>query len=364
MNPEWQEYLQSEGALLENGVIDGFAADHTSDFEQNTRLTALLDMGVIRASGDDAGTFLQAHFCNDVQHIAENEAQLSGYCNPKGRLLAIFHLTKRQDDYFLVVPREVIASILKRLNMFAQMARPAGKEMIGKVSKIAVSLTDESDSLVVFAFESDAHAELFKKATQNEHSAACFPILTEAESATRYLALAPADVAIAVWQELKPNSHRVSAESWRLSDIRTGSPMVFIGTQETFVPQMTNMHLLDGVSFTKGCYPGQEIVARMQYLGTLKRRMERFRAGLCSIQPGTEICTQDGAAAGVVVLASPTGTPESESELLAVMKISALDGQPLFLGAEIDSVKSAPLERLSMPYELAADPQENNQQTS
>lgn len=350
MNPQWQDYLQADGALLENDVVRGFTALHEAEPAVG-RLTALIDMGVINVSGEDAATFLQAHFCNDVMNVTQELPQLSGYCSPKGRLLAIFYLARQADDYLLVLPREVLESVLKRLNMFAQMARPAGKQMMAPVTKTSVSLTDTSDEQVVIAFESDQQNGLSDKVLKDNPELKLIPVLTEPGSPQRYLCIATVDAGIALWEKLKPISLRVPTDAWRLSDIRAGSPTVVCDTQETFVPQMTNMHLVQGVSFTKGCYPGQEIVARMQYLGTLKRRMERFRVDLTGVQAGAEISSSKDAVAGVVVQAAPTGPEAPDSELLAVMKISALEDQTLFLGGQ-DGV---PLERLSMPYSLEAE---------
>jgi tRNA-modifying protein YgfZ len=164
----------------------------------------------------------------------------------------------------------------------------------------------------------------------------------------RYQLLIAADAALALWQQLADAGIVAAAESlWRLSDIRAGAPWITAATQEAFVAQMANMDLIGGVSFTKGCYPGQEIVARTQYLGKLKRRMYRASMTAEHVEAGQDVFSSEmnGQASGKVMLSAPTG--QGGWEVLLVAQIASLEH-----GLHLGSVDGPLLEILDLPYSL------------
>lgn len=342
MNAEWIDYLRGEGALFVDQVITGFQ-DSDSDLPSASGFVALTDLAIVRISGEDALNFLQAHFCNDVAQINDGSGQLSGYCSPKGRLLAIFHLFNIGGDFFMVVPAELVESLIKRLSMFAQMMRPVGKQLIGNVSHKPVILQDVSDEYVSIG----TYGAVDLRSLETGPVALASLPGTQ-EHLSRTLCLLTTEAARTVWTNLKEQAAPVSRELWRLQDIQAGLPVVLQQTQDTFVPQMVNLHLLDGVSFNKGCYPGQEIVARMQYLGKLKRQMHRFLAETDQIEPGTTLVSVDDSDAGVVVQ-SAYNPVLKVNEFLAVIKLSATE-----TALHLDSLHGVQVSAAALPYSLEA----------
>jgi len=209
------------------------------------------------------------------------------------------------------------------------MAKPAGKQMFAQVTRTDVTLTDCSGNLSVLGLVNCAELPSSIAWTDQE-----WPALTQLATGGTFQAdqarcyLVGDSAALSDFQQSLTTKHQhVTEADWQLGDIRAGLPSIVAATQDKFVPQMVNLQLIDGLSFTKGCYPGQEIVARMQYLGKLKRRMERAASAEAAVEAGTEVVDADGNAVGEVVASAAA---ESGSELLMVLRISALDAA-LFL---------------------------------
>lgn len=304
-------------------------------------LCDLSHLGLIRASGNEVRSFLQGQLTNDVNLVTETLAQLSSYCSPKGRMLGSFWIMQRGDDLLLQMPRERLPAVLKRLQMFVLRAK--------------VTLEDASDTLVRFgiagtcAEASLPFAPAEAKATLTHDG---ITVLRLPGDRPRFEVIAPAAAAQAVWSKCAKDAMRVEPNFWALLDIRAGIPTVFEDTVEAFVPQMANLQLIGGVSFTKGCYTGQEVVARMQYLGKLKRRM--YRARIDSAErplPGTELysaSSESGQGAGRVV--DSATAPDGGYEALVVLQISSAEADDVRL---VDA--SGPVvELLDLPYAFPA----------
>jgi folate-binding protein YgfZ len=267
-------------------------SEHVADLSNNA---------LLRVSGDDAAAFLHAQLTNDVEALAVNRAQWNGWCSPKGRLLATFLLVRRADGFLLMLPSEIAAPIAKRLGMF--------------VLRSKVKIADVSDQYarrgIIGRSTGPAPMEVAE-----ENSA----ILVGLEHG-RIVAFMPPQSAA------KPD---VGADAWELAAIRAGVPTITAATQEAFVPQMANFELVGGVSFKKGCYPGQEIVARMQYRGGLKRRMALVHvAGSERPQAGQSVYSAafGEQAAGTIVNAAPA--PEGGFDALVVAQIESLERRDL-----------------------------------
>jgi tRNA-modifying protein YgfZ len=289
--------------------------------------------GLLSCTGDDARAFLHAQLTNDIAGLVEGEARLAGWCSAKGRLLAIFLVFKHGEEFLLQAPRELAPAVAKRLSMFILRAK--------------AKLVDASNVWLQFGVWGSGAAERL---------AALGLVLPQGEMRT-----APADGAIvvqvgtqsflivaqaALGARLAAAANTADEEAWTLEEIRAGRPQVLLATQDQFVPQMVNLERLGAVDFKKGCYPGQEIVARTQYRGVLKRRMVRARVA-APAAAGDELFADamPGQASGAVVNAA--AAPEGGCELLAVAQISALEGsQPLRLRA----ADGPPLELLPLPY--------------
>lgn len=329
MIPDWRRFLAARGACFDSEDRVRFdVADSGSSAPDAGLLFDLSHLGLIAANGADAEIFLQGQLTNDISALSATRTQLSSHCSPKGRMLATFLVLRLGDAICLQLPRERLPETLKRLRMFVLRAR--------------VNLEDASDRWVRIGVAGQAvEARL-------EALGLCVPdrdnALAEIDGASvlrlpaplpRYELIGSVERLGALWDGLRSACHPCDEDGWALLDIRAGLPTVYTATADAFVPQMANMQLIDGVSFTKGCYTGQEVVARMQYLGRLKRRMYLAEVGSpVPPTPGDELespGSSSGQGAGIVVDARPVGA--DRYELLAVAEIEAAEGGEVRLGA-------------------------------
>ena len=252
---------------------------------ESPALVALPELGVVSVSGTDAVAFLQSQVTNDVARLTPDQVQLSGYCTPKGRLLATFHQWRTEEAVFLRMPREVIASVVKRLSMFVLRAKARVTDVSDAWTTYAVLGAERSDYL------NDAGLAVSDSPWT---SASTGPIRVgrvppTPDGVTRFLLTLPSDAQLP-WSARSAMTPAI----WWLSEIDAAVPTVFAATQEKFVPQMINLEVLGGVDFKKGCYPGQEIVARSQYLGKLKRRMNVAHVDVDDVQAASGCFSQRG----------------------------------------------------------------------
>ncbi len=295
-------------------------------------IAPLAHLGLIRASGADAVKFLQGQLTNDVAGIGLAQARLAGFCSAKGRLQASFVVWKVADhELLLACAGSVLSATLKRLSMFVMRAQcrladaSAELHLLGATGAQAAGLVGDSPTWAVGAV---AGGTLVR--------------LPDVDGVPRaLLAVAPADAPAAT----------SSSDVWRLLEVRSGIPTIEAATVDQFVPQMLNYELIGGVDFQKGCYPGQEVVARSQYRGTIKRRMFLFECDALA-QPGQEVFDSRDASqpAGLVVNAAPLARATGSAALVEV-KLAALDAGSLHLA----SVDGAPLRRGALPYTVPND---------
>lgn len=347
MNPHWQTFLEQHHAHVEAGRVVHFG-DPAAELRQVDSGPVLCDLshrGLIDVQGADAANFLQGQFCNDVRAVSTQRSQLSGYCNPQGRLLATFRLFLHADHYYLSLPNALHESVLKRLRMYVlrakvTLASSADRGTIGVAGAGIEALLQTT----LGAVPKDTDAAL----TAND----CTIVrvngpLPRFEIHGDYAALRP------LWPALATQAMPVGADIWTLLDIRSGLATVYPQTCEVFVPQMINLPEVGGVSFSKGCYPGQEVVARMHYLGKLKRRMYRTQLSGASLpQPGDALFTptQDaGQDPGMIVAAA--AAPQGGHEVLAVIQREAAHQGEVRFG----SSTGARLQFLDLPYVLDDD---------
>ena len=281
---------------------------------------------------------------NDLRQVSTSRAQLSALLNPKGRMLALFRLFQRDDAFYLRLPASTLETTLKRLRMFVLRAdvtlEPTDDEMV------AVGIAGEAcDSRL---------ASLFKErpsATDDVSTVGPLTLIRLHGEKPRYELYGKRDAIIDAWKRLRQGGLTAVGEGpWEWLEIGAGIPSVEGGAVEAFVPQMVNLQSINGVSFTKGCYPGQEVVARSEYLGKLKRRMYRARIDGDQVPAaGDELAAEGatiGANAGKVVAAQRH--PEGGVELLAVIPSSEVERDAVHLG----STDGPKLRFLDLPYEL------------
>ncbi|WP_322051247.1 CAF17-like 4Fe-4S cluster assembly/insertion protein YgfZ [Paraburkholderia bannensis] len=307
----------------------------------------LPQFGVIDANGDDAASFLHGQLTNDVQHLDVAGARLAGYCSAKGRLLASFLTWKTGETIRLLISKDVQAPVQKRLSMFVLRAK--------------AKLTDDTDKLLVVGFAGEvrgALARVFDALPDGVHVKVDDPAgslirVPDAAGRLRYLWVGPKEAVEAKLATLDGELKAVSPAVWDWLDIRAGEPRITQPVSEQFVPQMVNYDVLGGVNFKKGCYPGQEIVARSQYRGTIKRRtaLASVAAGLDAAHAGVELFHSDdpGQPCGMIVNAA--AAPDGGVDLLAEIKLAALESGSVHLGA----ADGPALRVLPLPYALPTE---------
>ena len=340
MIDSWETYLESQGAVFDGHAVLHFgnAARERDAAAHGTIVADLSQLGVIAFSGEDTATFLQGQLTNDVRALHADSAQWNGYCNPKGRLLGNFLVWRQGEDTCLQMSGDIVPGVQKRLAMFILRAKVKARDA-----------SDETVRLVVAGAAAQATVQAAMGALP---AAAMTTAVGESGLVVRVgndkfvLSVAP-EAAPAVWQALAGHATPVGAPVWDWLRLNAGIPMIVAATQEQFVPQMVNLEAIGGVSFQKGCYPGQEIVARSQYLGKMKRRM--FLAHVdAAAAPGDSLYSADvpGQATGTVVNAAPA--PDGGFDILAVAQIESARTQTLHLKAD----DGAALALRPLPYTL------------
>jgi len=343
MNLDWQSFLAQQGATLDGNRVMDFG-DSNKERQATISGHVIADLshyGLIKAEGEEARDFLQNQFSNDMRLISDSQSQISAYCSPKGRMLAAFRIFQRGDTFYLRLPRAILEPTLKRLRMY--------------VLRSKVTLEDASDTLVSIGFSGpEAHkrlGEILEKVpgTPNvlvENNG--LMIIRLPDPLPRFEIHGEADPVIGLWRRLSRQATPVGMDCWSWLDIQAGIPEILPATVEAFVPQMVNLEALDGISFKKGCYPGQEVVARMHYLGKLKRRMYRAHVSTDTVpSPGDNLYspTETDQSVGKVVEAQ--SNPNGGVDLLAVIQITTADSGDVRLAATEDAVR---LEIQDLPY--------------
>jgi folate-binding protein YgfZ len=266
----------------------------------------LTDWGVISARGADAATFLHGQLTQDIEQLPTTEARLAGYCSAKGRLLASFVVWRAaDDDILLACSADLLAPTLKRLSMFVLRAK--------------CKLSDASADLALYGVAGapvDAlhpSAQPWSVSARGEGTVIRLP---DAEATARaLLVVGPAAP--------PPALPALSLSDWNWLEVRSGIARIVAPTVERFVPQMVNLEAVGGVNFKKGCYPGQEVVARSQYRGTLKRRAMLFD-GDADLQPGQEVFHSGDPGQPSGLVANAARGPAGLSSALIEVKLAAL----------------------------------------
>lgn len=320
MSDQWINHLQDQGAHFADGRVVSFG---TAVAENAATIGGgvcdLSHEGLIRVAGEHAGEFLHAQLTNDVLSLPVGGAQWNGWCSPRGRLLVTFLVWRDEAGYVLQLPRALQAAIQKRLQMFVLRSKVtladegAQRErfgVAGEPAAIASLLEGTGDAMAAMTVVTRGDVQLIRLASG------------------RYEIVAPASRAIELWKQMAATLRKAGAPVWDGFGIREGILQVLPATQDAFVPQMANFELVGGISFKKGCYPGQEIVARTQYRGILKRRMARVTSSV-ELKPGDAVYAAEfgDQVAGIVANAAPTD--DGGYEALVVAQIESLKADSL-----------------------------------
>ncbi len=341
MTSSWSEYLLTQGATLADGRVTHFG-DASQELQASGTGLVLADLshfGLIGFSGEEAQTFLNGQITNAVAGMDPGQAVFAGYCSAKGRLLANFLVMRRGEDLLVMLPESLRESVQKRLSMFILRAKVKARDAGPEWVRLGLSGPGAAELLSV-ELGLDLPASILG-VTQGEQ------VWAVRLGEDRFDLFVQPDQAPSVWQTLAARARPVGAPAWDALLVRAGIPTILPATQDQFVPQMANMDVLQGISFQKGCYPGQEIVARTQYLGTLKRRMFLARVDGFA-EPGMELYGADlaGQVSGMVVNAAPS--PQGGTDVLAVLRLSSHESGDVRLG----SPTGPALIFQSLPYTL------------
>jgi folate-binding protein YgfZ len=299
---------------------------------------ALDELGVIAVTGADAAPFLQAQLTNDSAGLDAARVQLNGYCTAKGRLIAVFDQWCDGDAICLQLPREILAPVIRRLSMFVLRAKARLDDAstqwttIGVVGPGAAALLRDA-----FGAAPDVGQAVVAEGVRINRLA------DGAQARERFVLRCHAAQTDSVRARLGA-AQLVAAGVWWWSQIDAAHPTVVAATQEAFVPQMINLEVLGGVNFKKGCYPGQEVVARSQYLGKLRRRMSLAHVDADHVVAGGDVwfVGQDDPAGKIVLAAA---APAGGMDLLIECPVDRIDSQSMHIGG-------APLTLRPLPYTL------------
>ena len=339
MTSDWTDFLHARGAILRAGVACHFG-DPVAELSAAANSDVMADLshlGLLGVTGEDAQAFLQSQLSCDVNGLGKAASSFGAYCSPKGRMLASFLVWPEGDGYFLALSRALVGVTANRLGRF--------------VLRSKVVVTDRTGDRRLIGAAGRAAAPTLHAALGTVPAS---PLrVSRSDGATvirlaqdRFLVAVPSDRAEALWGALSSALRPVGTPCWEWLDITAGIPQVTERTQDEFVPQMANLELLGGVSFQKGCYPGQEVVARMQYLGKAKRRMFLARVEGAAPAPGDPLFSADlgDQASGMIVNAAPA--PAGGFDVLAVVHAPSTAAGTVHLG----SLAGAPLRFRPLPY--------------
>ena len=341
---DWFALLKAHGATVADGAIVDFGdpIGELAAARAGSIVAHLSHLGLLQFSGADAVAFLHGQVSSDIRGLGTTQGRYGGYCTPKGRLLANFLLWRDGEGVLMLLSRDVLSGVEKRLRMY--------------VLRSKVTISDATEDFVVIGASGPAAPDTVTAALGTPAPATTFG-LARTESGTvairipgdRFIVVANRAEAEGVWTQLAQALQPVGIASWQWLEIVNGLPLVTAAIQDELVPQMANLELVGGVSFDKGCYPGQEIVARSQYLGQVKRRT--FRAHIVGSEAprAGEPLYEGGDAtqtAGIIVNAAPS--PEGGYDVLAVLQKAAAERGDLHLRAP----DGPALRLLPLPYAI------------
>jgi folate-binding protein YgfZ len=308
--------------------------------------------GVLRAAGEDSASFLHSQLTNDVVKLGRDQARWAAFCSAQGRMSASFVVSKRgPEEVWLACAADVLAATQKRLSMFVLRSKVMLRDAGGELAVVGLA---GAAAEVWLAAQGDAAAPVVADApawTQAELLGGALVRLPSADQRPRWLWIGTTDAAQTLTQALPP----LPLPLWQWLEVRSGVVQVVAATSGQFVPQMLNYELVGGVDFKKGCYPGQEIVARSHYLGKLKRRAFLVDTA-ASLEPGQEVYWSGDSQqpAGVVALAAPH--PRGGFSAIVELKLGAVDSGTLHLGRADGPAMTLQALPYSLPQQDAATP--------
>ena len=314
MNPHWRSFLESTEGVFDDDSIEllnfGDAAGELQAASRQTVVVPLTHLGLIEATGDEAKAFLHSQFTSDINHLADDQVQHAGWCNPKGRMQASFIVWRQGERYLLALAADLQEATQKRLQMFVLRAKIKLAALTDSTVTLGLSGPQAEEALANAGLPCPGKA----MATATADGTTVIRLDT-----TRFMIVAPESAMAALWQKLTVKARPAGVPAWRWLDIQAAFPLITRATKEEFVPQMADFEKIGGISFHKGCYPGQEIVARTQYLGKVKRHLHRVSSAQ-ALKTGDILYSPDNPdqSCGMVMTVAPS--PAGGYEALAVIQ--------------------------------------------
>jgi|TARA_B110000305_G_scaffold158629_1_gene175421 folate-binding protein YgfZ len=310
MMPQKSDYMKSKWSNLLDRTNDRIKERDPAAKDPlagKSIITPLMDISVVHVSGDDATAFLDSQLTSDIKNLADKKMARSGYCNPKGRLIATPYIFRDGDNFNLLLPDDLASEFVLRLSRFILRAKVKlvineKAATIGFITKEGMRVLPEINP------SSGSHI---------------MPL-----NATQAILVCPFEFLEPLWEALTVTHTIYGEDLWRLETIRNGIVNIGDETKEQFLPQMINLDKGDGVSFTKGCYPGQEIVARTKYLGSVKRKLCQFKSNI-PLGAGTALLNSSGTTYGLVCDSAPSSDKTNVYEGLAVVQSEHVHEQHL-----------------------------------
>ncbi len=334
MNTDWQDYLKGLNANWEHDCLSDFGhPDQELEAAlQSPSLIPITEFSLLEISGEDRESFLHGQLITDIKDLSPMQSQYTAWCNPKGQVISNMLIMNIGHSYLLLINTEQKNYLVKRLQMF--------------ILRSDVNVIDQSDAMPTLGL---ANISSLPASLQTE------PVLNESDisalddgylcclpgEAQRYIVIANSNRLIELVKH-QSDMTLAGAKAWRLLNIQAGIPWVSTDTQEQFLPQMLNMDQFDALSYQKGCYPGQEVIARLHYRGEVKKRVQFIHAKQ-TLSSGTQLLTADATKAGSVINAE--SHPDGHYYALAVLDLDKLN-QSLFA----DGDNTNPIGVSSLPY--------------
>ena len=337
----WTEFLVRRGATFDGHAVTRFSApeEELAAARDAAVVCDLTPLAAMRVAGPDAAAFLQGQFTSDVAALAADTAQYSAWCSPKGRMLANFLLLRTEATTFeLLLPASMIDAVRKRLTMFVLRSKLTIEDTSGESVRIGVGGPTATTVLRTASIDAPARFQ-------------CHTLgggLIVAVPGGRYMALMQPAFAEQFWDRVASAARPAGFPVWQWLAIRAGIPIVTAATSDRLVPQMANWDALDGVSFRKGCYTGQEIVARTQYLGRLKERTVLAHVDGPPPGPGEKLYSPAFGEQSCGTVLNAAASPGGGSDLVAALQIAAMQSGDVRIG----SADGTAMTLLPLPYPL------------
>lgn len=322
---QWQQFLQAsaqEKPLTATSTLS----------DQDSVLCDLSHMSLLELDGADAVSFLQGQVTNDVKQLDGSNAHYSAYCSPKGRMLALFLAFSHNGHLHLQMPKLLIEPIAKRLKMYVLRSKVSIQDMSEQTFKFGIS-GHQAPALLAKHFPSLPQQPLQLITHSN------VTVMRLPGNLPRYEILSDMEHVTALWRSLTEHCKVADADYWEWLEIQAGIPEIYPATQEEFVPQMLNLDLLNAINFKKGCYTGQEIVARTHYLGTVKRRTQLAQSNQAA-QAGDDVKNDKQEIIGKVVRCA--AAPAGHYDLLIEARLESVEAGALFVDEHNLTIKTLP----------------------